>query len=95
MLELCAVKYFDSATLNRHKEIIHDGTVRLGRGLKYEKERRWEGVCMSVRGDEPVDAFIFDGPEFILICRVDLLDGLAHQNGGIDSYIAAQLARLY
>src|SRR5262245_57091114 len=65
MIELCAFVDPGRHSPQTRLEPTSHGT--------YFKEFRRDDLCMLVKYDRPIDAIFFDGPEFSLICRADLL----------------------
>src|SRR5215813_10369338 len=77
MLDLCAITgpAFESPIYTHHR--------------KHSKEFCRHNVYMRIDGDQPVNPFFFDDPDWTLICRADLFEPRSFIN------VAAYLGGLY
>jgi asparagine synthase (glutamine-hydrolysing) len=80
MIELTAVFAFEG---------VHQPPQPHFREAKYQRQLKRGPVSLVIHGDEPVDSFVFDCPEFSMICRADL------QQSQSDVSAAAHIANLY
>jgi asparagine synthase (glutamine-hydrolysing) len=53
------------------------------------------GLSMSVSGDEPIESFVYDSPDFSIICRTDLLIRDSLLGAEANSHPARYVAQLY
>src|SRR5438128_9414610 len=98
MIELCAVSYSNVGAAIRHQRDAARRQTATGKRPKYYKECGRGvsmGISMTVSGDEPLEAFIYDSPEVSVICRADLLGLDSQTNGASASGPARFLAELY
>src|SRR5262245_41706178 len=89
MEELSAIFYFGSPGPSRNLPTAQINAIR----SQYYKHF-WCGPCfLGIEGNEPVDPFVFHGPEITLVCQADLLGCSDAANKTPAAYIATLYER--
>src|SRR3989454_7852286 len=98
MIELCAVAYSDVGIAIRHQREAGRRTLPFGKKSNYYSECGRAvsmGLSMTVSGDEPIKRFVYDSPDFSIICRADLLTLDSVPDAEANSHPAHYVAQLY